>query len=205
MKVRSTLVSEVREYENNARQHSEEQIKQLMQSIQQFGWAVPIAIDRANVVIAGHARLEAAKRLGYERVPCAKLDLDEKEANALRILDNSISDQAVWDWTKLDIELGELTDPTMLALVRDTLNISNEVVMESSYTTNVDLNTNGEVDDPATDEAVEPLDPKVNPDDYLVRLGFTAPYSFVEKWNRFEQKTKDDQSEVWQRLDELIA
>ena len=96
-------------YVNNARTHSEEQISQIMGSIQEFGFVNPILIDKDKVIIAGHGRLLAAQRLGLEEVPVICLaHLTESQRKALILADNRIAENAGWDEELLKIELQEL-------------------------------------------------------------------------------------------------
>jgi ParB-like chromosome segregation protein Spo0J len=70
-------------YENNAREHTTKQIRQLANCIQQFGFINPIIIDSNNVIIAGHGRLQAASLLGLEKAPCIEAKhLNEEEVCA---------------------------------------------------------------------------------------------------------------------------
>src|SRR5829696_8520043 len=62
-------VASLKPYERNARTHSKKQINQIAASIRQFGFTNPVLIDKENMIIAGHGRVEAAKLLGYARVP----------------------------------------------------------------------------------------------------------------------------------------
>ena len=78
-----TKLASLRPYGRNPRTHSPKQIEQIASSIQQFGFTLPILIDGRYCVIAGHARLEAAKRLGLESVPTIRLDyLSEPQKRA---------------------------------------------------------------------------------------------------------------------------
>ena len=75
-------IDSIKAYGNNARTHSEAQIGQIMASLREFGWTNPVLISPKMGVIAGHARLEAARRLGMTEVPCITLDgLTEFVAN----------------------------------------------------------------------------------------------------------------------------
>jgi len=65
MQIETRLISELIPYVNNARTHSDEQVTQIASSIKEFGFNNPILIDKDNGIIAGHGRLEAAKKLGY--------------------------------------------------------------------------------------------------------------------------------------------
>ncbi len=94
----------------NARTHSAEQIKQVANSVAQFGFINPIVIDSHNSIVAGHARLMAAKRLGIPTVPCIEVDhLSEDELRAYMLADNKIAENAGWDEDLLRVELEYLT------------------------------------------------------------------------------------------------
>lgn len=98
-------------YQNNARTHSDAQIDQVVASIQEFGWTNPILIDAENGIIAGHARVEAAKRLGMEKVPCLPIEhLTGAQRRAYIIADNKLAENAGWDQALLGLELSELGD-----------------------------------------------------------------------------------------------
>ena len=95
----------------NARTHSEKQIGQLAISIRRFGFTNPILIDDANMVVAGHGRLAAAKKLGMTAVPCLRLSgLSEQDKRAYMLADNKLALNAGWDRDILAIELKELGD-----------------------------------------------------------------------------------------------
>lgn len=80
-------------------------------SIKEFGFKNPILIDRENVIIAGHTRLKAAKKLGLKEVPVIRVeDLTDKQIKAFRIADNKTSEFAEWDMELLEIELEGLDD-----------------------------------------------------------------------------------------------
>jgi ParB-like chromosome segregation protein Spo0J len=79
-------------YGRDARTHSDEQIGQIMASLGEFGWTNPVLIDEKNNIIAGHARVEAARRLGIAEVPCIVLDgLTEAQKRAYLIADNKLA------------------------------------------------------------------------------------------------------------------
>lgn len=101
-------IDELKEYENNPR-HNENAVIPVMNSIKEFGFKIPIIIDKNNVIIAGHTRIEAAKRLELEKVPCIVADdLSEEQIKAFRLVDNKTSEYAEWDFKKLEEELLEL-------------------------------------------------------------------------------------------------
>ena len=94
---------------NNARTHSAKQIEQICASIRAFGFSNPILVTPDLSVIAGHGRLQAAKKLGLDQVPTIVLEgLTEMQVRALRIADNKIALNAGWDTDLLKIELQEI-------------------------------------------------------------------------------------------------
>ena len=96
---------------NNPRSHSSAQIDAIARSIEAFGFNAPILVDRANRVIAGHGRYEAAKRLNLEDVPVIRLEhLSEQQAKAYMLADNKLTDRSSWDDRKVAIVLKELSD-----------------------------------------------------------------------------------------------
>jgi ParB/RepB/Spo0J family partition protein len=100
--------SEIIPYENNPR-HNDEAVEQVSASIREFGFKVPIIIDKDNVIVAGHTRLKASEALGLEKVPCIRADdLTEDQIKAFRLADNKVSELATWDTEKLSIELDEI-------------------------------------------------------------------------------------------------
>lgn len=104
-------VSALEPYARNPRTHTKKQIRQIARSIETFGWTNPILIDGSGRVIAGHGRLEAAKRLGIERVPTIRLaDMSEAQIRAYVIADNRLAELAGWDDELLAIELHALTE-----------------------------------------------------------------------------------------------
>jgi len=89
-------------FEKNSRTHSDEQIQQLIDSINEFGFTNPILIDENNTIIAGHARVMAAKKIGMDEVPCVILEgLSDVQKAALVIADNKLALNAEWDFNIL--------------------------------------------------------------------------------------------------------
>jgi DNA modification methylase len=104
-------VFELIPYINNSRTHSEEQITQIASSIKEFGFTNPILIDKDNSIIAGHGRLQAVKRLGFEEVPCIIISgLSKTQIKALIIADNQLALNAGWDIEKLSVEIEGLEE-----------------------------------------------------------------------------------------------
>lgn len=111
LKIQYKPIESLAPYEKNARTHTEEQIKQIVESIKEFGWTNPILIDEKSGIIAGHARLGAAKLLGYIDVPCIDLTgLSDAQRRAYIIADNKLALNAGWDEKLLAMELSELKD-----------------------------------------------------------------------------------------------
>jgi hypothetical protein len=99
-------IQSLRPSPNNSRVHPREQIEKLTRAIQEFGFLAPVLIDDRNRVIAGHARIEAAKALGLVEVPCIRArHLSEAQKRAFAILDNRLAEDSVWDFQVLAKEL----------------------------------------------------------------------------------------------------
>lgn len=104
-------VTTLNPYGNNSRTHSDDQIKQIVASINEFGFTNPILIDESDVIIAGHGRLLAAKNLGMNEVPTITLNgLTDEQKIAYVIADNKLALNAGWDNEKLVSELKNLMD-----------------------------------------------------------------------------------------------
>ena len=96
-------------YARNARTHSDKQIAQLVASIKQFGWTIPVLVDEAGGIIAGHGRVLAAVKMGLAEVPCMTArGWSEDQKRAYVLADNQLALQAGWDDGLLRSELSEL-------------------------------------------------------------------------------------------------
>lgn len=101
-------INEIHEYENNPRDN-ENAVEYVAESIEKFGFKVPIVVDENNIIITGHTRRLAAMALGMKKVPVIKADdLSQDEVNAFRLADNKVSEFANWDIEKLNEELGNI-------------------------------------------------------------------------------------------------
>jgi DNA modification methylase len=101
-------------WKRNARTHSKKQVRQIADSIKEFGFTNPVLIDRANNILAGHGRIEAAKLLGMEAVPCVRIEhMTEAQKRAYVIADNKLALNAGWDYELLAEELRELSLPEL--------------------------------------------------------------------------------------------
>ena len=102
--------SEIIPYEKNPR-INDSAVEYVANSLQNFGWKQPIVVDKDFVIIAGHTRLKAAKKLKMETVPVIVADdLNEQQVKAYRLADNKVSEVAEWDMVLLDEELGDIFD-----------------------------------------------------------------------------------------------
>ena len=108
MKIANRNLAELMPYAGNAKKHDSTQIANVAESIKQFGFVQPIVIDRDGVIVIGHCRALAAKKLGMEEVPCVCVDdLTPEQVNALRLVDNK-SNESEWDFDILHDELADL-------------------------------------------------------------------------------------------------
>ena len=108
MNIESRLLADIVPYAKNAKKHDNRQINNVAESIKQYGFVQPIVIDRDGVIVIGHCRALAAKKLGMQEVPCVCVDdLTPEQVNALRIVDNK-SNESEWDFDILPDELAEL-------------------------------------------------------------------------------------------------
>lgn len=110
MNVIDMPLSKLHPYENNPRLN-DDAVPYVANSIKEFGFKVPIVVDRDGVIIAGHTRYKAAQQLGLETVPVIVAnDLTDEQVKAFRLADNKVGEIATWDSDALEIELGELAE-----------------------------------------------------------------------------------------------
>ncbi|NRQ11590.1 DNA adenine methyltransferase YhdJ [Aliiroseovarius sp. xm-v-208] len=110
MDVLELPLAQIIPYARNPRNNAEA-IATVAASIQEFGWRQPIVVDEAMVVLAGHTRLEAARKLGFKSAPVhVAKGLTEAQARAFRIMDNRSSENAEWDKDLLNLELADLLE-----------------------------------------------------------------------------------------------
>ena len=143
--IESRPITTLKPWQNNPRTHSKKQIRQITDSIREFGFVSPILIDGENRIIAGHGRVEAARLLGMTEVPAVRVDhLSETQIRAYVIADNKHALNAGWNEGLLQLELKELA-----------VNLGFDVTLTGFETAEVDqLVLGGEVDE--DDEVPEP-------------------------------------------------
>ena len=108
MKVQNVKIEKLVPYENNPR-NNDGAVEYVKNSIKQFGFKVPIVIDKDNVIVAGHTRYRAAIELELKEVPVIVADdLTPEQIKAFRLADNKTAEKASWDYTKLGKEIEDL-------------------------------------------------------------------------------------------------
>lgn len=113
MQVKMLNIADITPYENNPRRN-DDAVNYVAESIKQFGFKQPIVIDRNNVIVAGHTRYKAAKKLRKRLVPCVIADdLTDEQVKAYRLADNKVAELAEWDFDILDSELDSILDIDM--------------------------------------------------------------------------------------------
>jgi ParB-like chromosome segregation protein Spo0J len=111
MKIEMISTADLIPYVNNARVHSDEQVTQIASSIKEFGFTVPVLIDKDKGIIAGHGRIAAAKKLNIDEVPCIRIEhLTETQKKAYILADNRIALNSTWDYELLGLELNSLKE-----------------------------------------------------------------------------------------------
>lgn len=113
MQVQSIKISEVKPYGKNPRKN-DDGVEAVANSIKEFGWQQPIVVDKDNVIIVGHTRYKAAKKLGMDKVPVVVADsLSPEQVKAYRLADNKTGELTDWDMGLLDDELADIADIDM--------------------------------------------------------------------------------------------
>ena len=147
-------IKDIKEYDNNPRKN-DEAIEYVANSIKEFGFKNPIILSKDNVIIAGHTRLKAAKKLGIKEVPCIMADdLTDEQVKAFRIADNKVGEIAEWDLELLDLELIDI-DMDMAEFgftfdeeeTREIKKVELKPYEKVHYLISLDLNKNDEIID----------------------------------------------------------
>lgn len=137
LKVEYLDISALKPYEGNAKEHPEEQVENIMESIKEFGMNDPIGIwGEENVIVEGHGRLMACQRLGIEMVPVIRLDdLDDEQRRAYALAHNQTTMTSGWNEEMLDKELGEILniDMTLFGFENAADDFADEII-DNTYT-----------------------------------------------------------------------
>lgn len=116
MNIIEKKVKDLKPYEKNPRKN-DDAVQYVANSIKEFGFRVPIVIDKDNNIVCGHTRWKACKKLKIDTVPCVVADdLTEEQIRAYRLADNRVAEKAEWDLELLDTELAEIETIDMTLL-----------------------------------------------------------------------------------------
>ena len=109
LQVEYVPIDDIRPYENNAKSHPDEQVEQIIRSIRDYGMNDPIAVWKDDVIIEGHGRYMALKKMGYTEVPVIRLDdLTDEQRREYMLVHNQTTMNSGFDMSMLEIELGDL-------------------------------------------------------------------------------------------------
>ena len=132
-------VKDLKPYEKNPRRN-DEAVKAVMASIKEFGFKVPIVIDKNDVIVCGHTRYKAVKKLKFDTVPCIIADdLSDEQIKAFRLADNKVSEKAEWDFDLLSSELDDLFDFDMTVFGFDASEDEADKSEDNTYTSKTDI------------------------------------------------------------------
>lgn len=135
MQIEKIKISDLLEYKYNAKEHPQWQIEQIMNSIKQFGFNDPIAIDENNTIIEGHGRLYALQEMGETEVDCIRLShLDEEQKRAYILTHNKLTMNTDFDLDLLQLELDNIIDIDMSDFGFE---ISKEMEVETNKNTEI--------------------------------------------------------------------
>ena len=161
LQVNYLRINELTPYANNSRTHSDEQINQIVASVEEFGFTNPILIDEDRGIIAGHGRVLAARKLGLEEVPTITLsNLTEAQKKAYVIADNKLALNAGWDEELLKFEMESLGD---LGFDLDLLGFDGDE-MAKLFDETADIRID---DDIEIEDALEVIKVKFDPEDKI--------------------------------------
>ena len=111
MKIEIADINSIKPYENNPKKLSEKAIEKVAMSLKEYGFRQPIVVDKDRIIVAGHTRFRASKKLGLKQVPVSIIDnLTPEQINAYRIADNRTAEESEWDNELLKMEIKELDD-----------------------------------------------------------------------------------------------
>ena len=136
MEIKMIRIEDLKPYANNPR-FNDDAVEYVAKSIKEFGFKVPMVIDKNNEIVAGHTRYKAAMELGLNEVPCIVADdLNEEQIKAFRLADNKVSEKAKWNTDLLDEELLNILNINMDEFGFDS-NIKEEI--ENPYTAKINI------------------------------------------------------------------
>ncbi|SFQ55572.1 ParB-like nuclease domain-containing protein [Roseivivax halotolerans] len=162
--ISQTSVEDLNPYTNNVKTHSDKSITRLAEAISEFGFVVPVVVDTALNVVAGHGRVEAAKRLRLATIPTVCADhLTPAQVKAYRIAENRLSELSDWNRDALAIEFADLGELRLDGVIDFDLTITGFEAPE------IDLIIEGAADEPPSEvETIADPDPEASP---VTRIG----------------------------------
>lgn len=139
LKIENISINKLMPYENNARKHTEEDVQTIINSIQEFGFNDPVGVwGENNIIVEGHGRFLAAKKLGIKEIPCIRLDeLSDEQRKAYALAHNKTAEMSTWDFEKLEIELESISGIDMSKFGFDAETEDDE--NEGEYTKKTDI------------------------------------------------------------------
>jgi len=109
MKIENADINTIKPYENNPRKLKDSAIEKVAMSLKEYGFRQPIVVDKNRIIVVGHTRYRASKKLGFKEVPITIADnLTPEQINAYRIADNRTAEESEWDSELLKMEIKEL-------------------------------------------------------------------------------------------------
>ena len=124
MEIKELSIKSIKAYEKNPRKN-DGAVEAVANSIREFGFRVPIVIDKTNTIVAGHTRLKAAIKLGLKTVPCVVADdLTDEQIKAYRLADNKTAELSTWDLDLLNFEIDNIFNIDMTLFGFDDINFS---------------------------------------------------------------------------------
>lgn len=139
MQIQMVSISDIIPYENNPRKNADA-VQYVKNSIEQFGFKIPMVLDAENVIVCGHTRFLAAQELGMTEVPCTYADdLTEEQIKAFRLADNKTAELSVWDFERLTLELEELPDIDMAEFGFNNLQVGDLDVNDSDFVSDTEI------------------------------------------------------------------
>lgn len=203
-------VDQITPYERNARKHTPTDVEKIKASIQKFGFDDPIGIwGKKNIIVEGHGRLMAAKELGYEKVPCIRLDhLTDEQRRAYALAHNKTAELSAWDFGKLEAELMDLSDFGMgdfgfdFSVTNSQLGL--EPVRDDTWQPPVNDEGYKEYQEPLSNEALKQYES--NADDFLMKRRVIITF-MPEQEETVKQMLGivDEKMRVVYDLDELLG
>lgn len=179
MQIVKKKVEDLKVYEKNPR-NNKDAVDYVANSIKEFGFKVPVIVDKNNVIVAGHTRYLASQKLGLKEIPCIVADdLSDEQVKAFRLADNKVSEIATWDFGLLNEELDDIMDLDMSDFGFNTDDVELDIVHEekedAENIASQKYLTFGQYKIPIDEEELALMVDKI--DDYLEEYG--TSYGFV--------------------------